>query len=178
MKKVIYHIVKLFRKFWVILGITLAISPIMLLIVLVVGTIVSMTMFDDYVEPKSPADYFTEEELRMIQSGEKMDDEDYLRLAVKYDAYECPVKIDPVTTWTSSELTKDAYICNYEINDKWHRYHTDVNVVRSKALASIDRSNKKVQCLIATNRSMILRYWNRQTNAVEDVVFTTDELKG
>ena len=179
MEKVFYHIVRLFRKFWFLLLMALAISPLFLLMVLVVAMFISMTMFDDYEEEKDPADYFTEEELRKLQSdGDDMDDEEFLRLVVKYDMYQCPAKIDPVTTWNSSQLTKDAYICCYEINDRWHRYNTDLSTVKEKVLSTLDRNSRKVQSLMATNRSLILRYWNRQTDAVEDVVFTTDELKG
>ena len=50
--------------------------------------------------------------------------------------------------------------------------------MKEKVLSTLDRNGRKVQSLVATNRSLILRYWNRQTDTVEDVVFTTDELKG
>ncbi|MBQ8158131.1 MAG: hypothetical protein IJ081_03835 [Prevotella sp.] len=178
MKKVLFHIIRLFRKFWFLLLMTFTISPVIFLIVLFVATIISIALFDDYVEPKNPDDFFTEEELRKIQTGEEVDDEEYLSLLAKYQTFECPVKVDKITTWTSSEVTKDSFICNYEINDRWHRYgEIDMNVVKSNILAQIDKEGYKVQHIIATNRNMIFRYWNRQEGTIEDVVLSIDELK-
>ena len=137
-----------------------------------------MALFRDPADAKDPADYFTEEELRKIQSDEAVDDEEYLTLLAKYQSYECPVKVDQITTWTSSELTKDSFICNYEINDRWHRYgEIDMNIVKSNILAQIDKEGYKVQRIVATNRNMIFRYWNRQTETYEDIVLSIDELK-
>lgn len=177
MKRVFYHIKRLFRKFWFILMIAFAISPIMGLGVLIIATVVSMTLFSDPVEAKDPSDYFTEDELRMLQSGEVEDVEEFLALLAKYQTFECPVKVDNITTWTSSQLTKEAFILNYEINDRRNRYVIDMNVAKSRALAKLDKENENVKRLVATNRSMIYRYWNRQTDAVEDVVLSTDELR-
>ena len=178
MKKVFSHIKRLFRKFWFFLFFAFAISPIMGLGVLIIATTLSMALFSDPVDAKDPADYFTEEELRKIQSDEDVDDEEYLMLLAKYQSYECPVKVDQITTWTSSEVTKESFICNYEINDRWHRYgEIDMNVVKSNILAQIDKKGVNVQRIIATNRNMIYRYWNRQSETFEDVVLSIDELR-
>ena len=178
MKKVFSHIKRLFRKFWFFLFFAFAISPIMGLGVLIIATVLSMALFSDPVDAKDPADYFTEEELRKIQSDEDVDDEEYLMLLAKYQSYECPVKVDQITTWTSSEVTKDSFICNYEINDRWHRYgEIDMNVVKNNILAQIDKKGVNVQRIIATNRNMIYRYWNRQSETFEDVVLSIDELR-
>ena len=178
MKRVFSHIKRLFRKFWFFLFFAFAISPIMGLGVLIIATVLSMALFSDPVDAKDPADYFTEEELRKIQSEEDVDDEEYLSLLAKYQSYECPVKVDQITTWTSSEVTKDSFICNYEINDRWHRYgEIDMNVVKSNILAQIDKKGINVQRIIATNRNMIYRYWNRQSETFEDIVLSIDELR-
>ena len=178
MKRVFSHIKRLFRKFWFFLFFAFAISPIMGLGVLIIATTLSMALFSDPVDAKDPADYFTEEELRKIQSDEDVDDEEYLMLLAKYQSYECPVKVDQITTWTSSEVTKESFICNYEINDRWHRYgEIDMNVVKSNILAQIDKKGVNVQRIIATNRNMIYRYWNRQSETFEDVVLSIDELR-
>jgi hypothetical protein len=116
MKRVFSHIKRLFRKFWFFLFFAFAISPIMGLGVLIIATVLSMALFCDPIDTKDPADYFTEEELRKIQSDEEVDDEEYLTLLAKYQSYECPVKVDKITTWTGSEVTKDSFVCNYEIN--------------------------------------------------------------
>lgn len=178
MKRVFSHIKRLFRKFWFFLFFAFAISPIMGLGVLIIATVLSMVLFSDPIDAKAPADYFTEEELRKIQSDEDVDDEEYLTLLAKYQSYECPVKVDQITTWTSSEVTKNSYICNYEINDRWHRYgEIDMNVLKSNILAQIDKKGINVQRIIATNRNMIYRYWNRQSETFEDVVLSIDELR-
>lgn len=178
MKRAISHIMRLFKKFGFILFIVFAISPIMGLGVLIIATVLSMVLFSDPIGAKDPADYFTDEELRKIQSDEDVDDEEYLVLLAKYQSYECPVKVDQITTWTSSEVSKDSFICNYEINDRWHRYgKIDMDIVKNNILAQIDKDGYKVQHIIATNRNMIFRYWNRQTGVVEDVVLSTDELR-
>lgn len=178
MKKVISHLKRLFGKFWFFLSFAFAISPIIGLGVLVVVTVLSMALFSDPIDAKDIADYFTEEELRKIQSDEKVDDEEYLTLLAKYQSYECPVKVDKITTWTSSEVTKDSFICNYEINDRWHRYgKIDMNIVKSNILKQIDKKGLQVQCILATNRNMIFRYWNRQTETIDDIVLSIDELR-
>lgn len=178
MKRVFYHIMRLFRKFWYLLMIAFAISPIMGLGVLIIATVISMTLFGDPVEAKDPSDYFTEDELRMLQSGEVDDEEEYLTLLAKYQTYECPVKIDKITTWTSSAVTKESYIFNYEIYDRWHRYgEIDKDTVKSNLLSQIDKDGCHVKYIVATNRNLIFRYWNRETDTVEDIVISTDELR-
>lgn len=177
MKRVISHIKRLFRKFWFFLFFAFAISPIIGLGVLIIATVLSMFFFCDPVDAKDPADYFTDEELRKIQSDEVVDDEEYLILMAKYQSFECPIRVDQITTWTSSEVTKSSYICNYEINDKWHIYgEIDMNVLKSNILSQINKNGVNVQRIIATNRNMIFRYWNRQSGTFEDVVLSIDEL--
>lgn len=177
MKKLISHVKRLFWKFWFFLLCAFIISPLMGLGVLVIATILSVTLFSDPID-KDPADYFTEEELRMIQSDEVADDEKYLKLLARYQSFECPVKVDQITTWTSSEVTKDAFIFNYEINDRWHRYgDLDLRSLKSKILSQIDKKGVNIQRIIATNRNVIFRYWNRQLESFEDIVLSTDELR-
>ena len=178
MKRVFSHIKRLIRKFGFFLFFAFAISPILGLGVLVIATILSMALFSDPIDAKDPAEYFTEEELRKIQSDEEVDDDEYLILLAKYQSYECPVKVDQITTWTSSEVTKDSFICNFEINNGLRRYgEIDMNVVKNNILTQIDKNSINVQRIIATNRNMIYRYWYRQTETYEDVVLSTDELR-
>lgn len=178
MKKVFYHIERLFRKFWYALLFAFIISPFFGLGVLIIATILSIALFSNSFDEKDPADYFTEEDLKKIQSDDEIDDEEFLKLLAKYHSYKCPVKVDNITTWISSEVTKESYICNYEINDKWHRYgEIDMNVVKRNILAQMNKKGINVQPIIATNRNMIHRYWNRQTETYEDVVLSIDELR-
>ena len=177
MNRVFSHFTRLISKFWLILCIGVTISPAISLVILIIATGLSIALFDDPAEAKTPTDYFTEEEWRKIQNDEEVDAEEYLILLAKLQSYKCPVKVDQVTTWTSSEVTKDSFICNYEINDKWHRYGTpDMNVVKNNILTQIDPNTYKVQCIIATNRNMIFRYWNCQTETFENIVLSKEEL--
>ena len=107
-----------------------------------------------------------------------IDDEEYLTLLAKYQTFECPVKVDEITTWTSSEVTRDSFICNYEVKDRWHKYgDIDMNVVKSNILAKINKNGVNVKRVIATNRNLIYRYWNCQNDTYEDIVLSKDELR-
>ena len=150
MKKLVSHLMRIISKFWFVILIVGSISAFIGLGLLIVMTIVSMVFFDNRVDEKNPEDYFTEEEMRLIQNDEAVDDESYLNLLAKYQTYECPQKVDDITTWTSSELTKDSFICHYEINDKWRMYgEIDMDVVKNNILASIDKQGYKVQRIVA-----------------------------
>lgn len=178
MRRVISHIKRLFRKFWFFLLFAFAISPVIGIGLLIVTTILSLTLFSDPIDAKDPADYFTKEELRKLQEIEKIEGEEFLTLLAKYQSFECPIKVDKITTWTSAEVTKDAYICNYEINDRWHRYEKiDMDTVKSDILSRIDKEDYKVKYIIDSNRNMVFRYWNHQTETIEEIVLTTDELR-
>lgn len=178
MRWLVSHLMRVISKYWFIILIAGSISAFIGLGLLIVMTIVSMVFFDNHVDEKKSEDYFTEEEMRLIQNDEAVDDESYLNLLAKYQTYECPKKVDEITTWTSSELTKDSFICHYEINDKWRKYgEIDMDIVKNNILGSIDKQGYKVQRIVATNRNIIFRYWNRQTETLQDVVLSTEELK-
>ena len=63
MNRVFSHIKRLFRKFWFFLFIAFMVSPIIGLGTFIVAIAISMALFNDPVDAKDPADYFTEEEL-------------------------------------------------------------------------------------------------------------------
>ena len=178
MKRAFYHLSRVWGKYWFIILLSSTISIFIGLAVLVLMTSLSMAFADDPVAEKDINDYFTEEELRYINNDEAADDETYLKLLAKYQSYECPQKVDEITTWTSSELTKDSFICHYEINDRWRKYgKIDMNVVKQNILNTIDKGGYKVQRIVATNRNMIFRYWNCQERSYSDIVLSNDELK-
>ena len=177
MKRLLSHIKRLFRKFWFFLFIAFCLSPILGLGVLIIAIGLSITLFSDPIDAKDPTDYFTKDELRKIQSDEEIDNEEYLILLAKVLSYECPVKVDPITTWTSSEVTKDSFIYNYVINDKGHRYNEfNTNVVKSRILNTIDE-DQQIKRILATNRNIIYRYWNQQTKTFGEIVLSIDEIK-
>lgn len=177
MKRVFSHIIRLCRKVGFILFFTFAISPILGLGVLVIALAISMALFDDPKVEKDPEDYFTEDELQKLLSEEDLEDEEYLNLLAKYQTYECPIKVDEITTWTSSEVTKESFICHYEINDKKHQYgELDMNLLKNNILNELDKDGYKIQRIVATNRNMIFRYWNCQTETLEDVILSKEEL--
>lgn len=178
MNRVFSHIKRLLRKFWFLLFLAFAISPIMGLSIFVMAIILSMVLSNDPEEVKDPTDYFTQEEWRKIHSEEDLEDEEYLALLARYQTYKCPIKVDEITTWTSSELTKDSFICHYEINDKLHQYgDVDMDLLKNNILAELYKDGYKKQRIVATNRNMIFRYWNCQRETLEDIVISTEELK-
>ena len=179
MKKVFYHITRVFSKCWFIILLACTISPIVALGVLIIFTAVSMLFLSEPSEKKNPDDYFTEEDYNKMESGEDMDDEEYLSLVAKCQTFQCPKKVDQITTWTSSELTKDAFVYNYEINDRRHEYGLlNMNDLKNRILSRIDKQNDKIRRIVATNRNLVFRYRNYQENTIEDVVLSVDELRG
>lgn len=178
MKKVFYHITRVFSKCWFIILLACTISPIVALGVLIIFTAVSMIFLSEPSEEKNPDDYFTEEEYEKMETGEGLDDDEYLTLVAKCQTYQCPKKVDQITTWTSSELTRDAYIYNYEINDRRHEYsQLNMSDLKNRILARIDKQNEKIQRIVTTNRNLVFRYRNYQENTIEDVVLTANELR-
>ena len=179
MGKLIQHAKRVFRKFWFLIVFLGAIQIFFGLGAFIVLLIISMMFFDNFPEEKKPEDFFTEEEWRKIHSDEaSQDDEEYLSLLARFQTFECPVKVDEITTWTSSELTKESFICHYEINDKRGKYgEIDLEKVKKNILDSIDKEGNKVQRIIATNRNMIFSYYNVQTETVDDIVLSIDDLK-
>jgi hypothetical protein len=137
-----------------------------------------MVFSSEPVEEKNIDDYFTDEDMKKMDKAEELDDDEYLTLVAKFQTYQCPKKVDPITTWTSSELTKDAYVYNYEINDKKHMYRLlDMNDLKNQILSKIDKQNDKIQRIIASNRNLVFRYRNYQKNTIDDVVLTANELR-
>lgn len=178
MKQIIYHLTRVFAKCWFIILIACTISPIVGLGVLILFTIISMVFSSEPVEEKNIDDYFTDEDMKKMDKAEELDDDEYLTLVAKFQTYQCPKKVDPITTWTSSELTKDAYVYNYEINDKKHMYRLlDMNDLKNQILSKIDKQNDKIQRIIASNRNLVFRYRNYQKNTIDDVVLTANELR-
>lgn len=178
MKQIIYHLTRVFAKCWFIILIACTISPIVGLGVLILFTIISMVFSSEPVEEKNIDDYFTDEDMKKMDKAEELDDDEYLTLVAKFQTYQCPKKVDPITTWTSSELTKDAYVYNYEINDKKHMYRLlDMNDLKNQILSKIDKQNDKIQRIIASNRNLVFRYRNYQKDTIDDVVLTANELR-
>ena len=178
MKQLFYHLTRVFAKCWFIILLACTISPIIGLGVLILFTIISMVFSSEPAEEKNIDDYFTDEDMKKMDKAEELDDDEYLTLVAKFQTYQCPKKVDQITTWTSSELTKDSYVYNYEINDKKHMYRLlDMNDLKNQILSRIDKQNDKIQRIIATNRNLVFRYRNYQKNTIEDVVLTTNELR-
>ena len=178
MRKLFLHIKRLFRKFWFLIFCICAISIVHGVIALVVMTIISLLFFDNIVDVDAILENFTEEQLEIILS-EEMDvnvtDDEYLTLLARYQSFFCPKKIDRITIWTSSEVTKDAYIFSYELKGK----ETITKEEQKKRIfAQINTNGVHVKRLVNSNRQLVFRYTYRQTGETIEIVFTTDELKG
>lgn len=178
MKQFFYHLTRVFSKCWFIILLACTISPIIGLGVLILFIIISMVFSSEPAEEKNIDDYFTDEDIKKMDKAEELDDDEFLTLVAKFQTYQCPKKVDPITTWTSSELTKDAYVYNYEIFDKWHKYgELNLMDLKNRILAGIDKQNVNIQRIIASNRNLVFRYRNYQKNTIDDVVLTANELR-
>lgn len=177
MKRLISHIMRLFRKFWIVLMFAFICSPLLGLLVFSIATIISLAFFEDPKEAKDISDYFTEEELRKIENDEEIDDEEYLVILAKSQSYACPQKIDRITTWTGSEVMDDRYIFNYEIDDRFLLDETiDLNVLRQNILSRINKDDNYIRCIISTNRNLVYRYWHNKYETIDDITITREEL--
>ena len=178
MKKLFLHIKRLFRKFWFVIFFFFAISLIHGLIALVVMTIISLLFFDNIVDVDAILENFTDKQLEIILSeemDENVTDDDYLTLLARYQSFFCPKKIDRATIWTSSEVTKEAYIFNYELKGN-ESIATDEQ--KKRIFAQINTNGVHVKRLVNSNRQLVFRYTYRQTGETVEIVFTTDELRG
>ena len=178
MKKLFLHIKRLFKKFWFVIFFFFAISLIHGLIALVLMTIISLLFFDNIVDVDAILENFTDKQLEIILSeemDENVTDDDYLTLLARYQSFFCPKKIDRTTIWTSSEVTKEAYIFNYELKGN-EPIATDEQ--KKRIFAQINTNGVHVMRLVNSNRQLVFRYTYRQTGETVEIVFTTDELRG
>ena len=178
MKKLFLHIKRLFKKFWFVIFFFFAISLIHGLIALVVMTIISLLFFDNIVDVDAILENFTDKQLEIILSeemDENVTDDDYLTLLARYQSFFCPKKIDRTTIWTSSEVTKEAYIFNYKLKSN-EPITTDEQ--KKRIFAQINTNGVHVMRLVNSNRQLVFRYTYRQTGETVEIVFTTDELRG
>ena len=178
MKKLFLHIKRLFRKFWFVIFFFFAISLIHGLIALVLMTIISLLFFDNIVDVDAILENFTDKQLEIILSeemDENVTDDDYLTLLARYQSFFCPKKIDRITIWTSSEVTKDAYIFSYELKGKEAITREEQ---KKRIFAQINTNGVHAKRLVNSNRKLVFRYTYRQTGETIEIVFTPDELRG
>lgn len=182
MKRFFAHLMRVVRKFWLFLLIIIPISPVFLLGVLIIMTLISMLFFSDPVDVESAVEdllkNFTEDELDIIfaeEMDEKVCDDDYLSLIARYQSYVCPKKLDAVTTWVGSEINKQAYIYKYELNDR-KISGFDVNKQKDSIRAIINKNSIQTMRVINSGRDIVFRYTYKYSGENTDVVFTNDEL--
>ena len=107
---------------------------------------------------------------------ETVSDDDYLMLVARYQSYFCPKKVDSVTTWLGSEVTKEAFIYTYELKKKYEGFNE--KNMKSEILSKINKSSVHARRMVTSNRNMVFRYTYRNTGESFDIVITTEELKG
>lgn len=179
MKKLFLHIKRLFKKFWFVIFLAFAISLLHGVGLLIIMTVISMLFFSDPVDVDAVMDEFTERELDIILSEEMDDsvsDDEYLELIVRYQSFFFPKKLDYVTTLVGSEVTDDAFIYEYELKKKLDGFSEESQ--KTRILQQINKQSVHVKRLVNSNRSMICRYYYRQTGETLDIVITTEELRG
>lgn len=182
MRKLVLHVKRLFRKFWLFIALMFAMSPVIGLPVFLIMLAISLLCFSDPLEPINVEEIireFTEEELSIINGeiAEGVTDDEFFRLLAKYDCFICPRRVDSATIWNGSEVTENAYICHYELNDhyRWLNKHYKEGL-KERILSKLDTTGIHVQRLIRTNRNLIFRYWFRHADGYTEVVITPEEL--
>lgn len=184
MRKFILHVKRLFRKYWFYIIFMFAMSPIIGLANLIIMITISLLFFRDPMEPidaEAVMQEFTEEELSIIDGetmNENVTDEEYFLLLARFQNFICPKRVDSVTIWNGSEVKRDAYIYNYELNDqsKWYNKRFE-DGLKERILSEIDTKGVHAQRLIRTNRDLVYRYWYRHASGYTDVVITSIELQ-
>ena len=184
MKKLVLHVKRLFRKFWIYILFMFAMSPIVGFVNLIIMIAISLLFFRDPLEPINVDEVmqeFTEEELAIIDEvtiNEDVTDEDYLKLFARFQCFICPRRVDSATIWNGSEVKKDAYIYQYELNDHYRWLNKSFeDGLKERILSKTDIKNVWVQRLIRTNRNLIYRYWLRHAGGYTDIVITPIEIQ-
>ena len=184
MNRVFSHIKRLFRKFWFYIIFMFAISGYIGLLNLIIMIVISLLFFRYPIEPVNMEEVrqeFTESELSII-NGETMNedvtDEEYFRLLARFQHFICPKRIDAVTIWNGSEVTNDAYIYKYELDDHGVWYNKRfVEGLKGQVLSEIDTKCVQAQRLIRSNRYLIYRYYYRHSDGCTDIVITPKDLQ-
>lgn len=176
MKKLFLHILRLLKKFWFVIFIFFAISPLYGLAIFVIMTIISMLFFCDPVDVSELKSNFTKKELAMVSAteiNEKVSDDDYLSTLARYQSFFAPKKVGKGLIWTSSELQDHDYVFNYE------RKNFDglsLSKMKEDILSQIDRKSVHIQRIIRSNRNLVFRYKNRQTGDIVDITINTEDI--
>lgn len=179
MRRVYLHIKRLFRKFWFIIFFFSAISLVFGLGLVIIMTAISLLFFNDPVDIDVILDNFSERELEIVLSeemDESVSDDEYLTLAARYQSLLCPKKIDRITTWTGSEVTKDSFIYEYELKKEPEGFSKDR--LRENIVGQINKNSQHVQRMVTSNRNVVFRYFNRSTYETFEIAVSTEELKG
>ena len=176
MKRIYLHVKRLFKKFWFIIFLAFAISFLTGFALLIVMTAISMLFFSDPVDVNAILDNFSVEVILSEEMDETVSDDDYLMLVARYQSYFCPKKVDSVTTWLGSEVTKEAFIYTYELKKKYEGFNEEN--MKSEILSKINKSSVHARRMVTSNRNMVFRYTYKNTGESFDIVITTEELKG
>ena len=178
MKRVILHSKKVIRNHWFIICIAGAVSFIFGIIAFLAFLIYSMNFTEDPVDVNDIMKEFTEEELGIVLADtmdENVSDEEYFTLLARYQSYFCPKKVDRVTTWVGSEVTKDSYIMSYEIKKEIEGFSADV--LKDNILKEINPNCVQTIRLVRSGKNMVFRYTYTNTYESFDIVITPNDLK-
>ena len=184
MKKLVLHIKRLFRKFWLYIIFMFGLSGVIGLLNLIIMIIISLLFFRDPLEPidmDAVLQEFTDEELSIIEAvemDETVTDEQYLTLLARFQCFICPRRVDSATIWNGTEMTKEDYIYQYELNDHYRWLNKSFeDGLKKRILSEIDTKGVHAQRLIRTNRNLIYRYWLRYAGGYTDIIISPQELQ-
>ena len=178
MKRVILHSKKVIRNHWFIICIAGAVSFVFGIIAFLAFLIYSMNFTEDPVDVNDIMEEFTEEELGIVLADtmdENVSDEEYFTLLARYQSFFCPKKVDRVTTWVGSDVTKDSYNKSYEIKKEIEGFSADV--LKDNILKEINPNCVQTIRLVRSGKNMVFRYTYTNTYESFDIVITPNDLK-
>ena len=113
-----------------------------------------------------------------VNMDENVTDEEYLTLLARFQCFICPRRVDSATIWNGTEMTKEDYIYQYELNDHYRWLNKSFeDGLKKRILSEIDTKGVHAQRLIRTNRNLIYRYWLRHAGGYTDIVISPQELQ-
>ena len=177
MNRVVSHINRLLRKYWIFLLFVSSISIVIGLGVFLVATIVSLAFFNDPVEAKNPTDYFTEDELRSLyeEANERM----WVVNGQSPDNYGIPQR-SAVSLWTNIETEADRYI-SHNLHGATLRFGHDSSLYRLLSLMGVsslsderfDDMDKAIP--MAANLQMV--FYSNGKNVIVQILHNEQQVK-
>lgn len=91
-----------------------------------------------------------------------------------------PARVDQVTTWTDTRLTKDSFEYSYRVDDNIDLSSIDMVMLKQEKLMmlsqNMDFMGNVVRCCKSTHRNLVYKYIGNNINKIIEVVLTPIDL--